>query len=124
VFEVGFGEVMLIGIVALLVLGPQRLPPAARFVGLWVGRLRRQWDAVKQDLETELQAEELRRNLQSVRTAVEQTKSELSNTAAQTTATYSASAHMQAENTPILEPQPVQNRPPTSADSTVHVPKQ
>jgi len=109
VFEVGFGEVLLIGVVALLVLGPQRLPQAARFVGLWVGRLRRQWDAVKQDLETELQAEELRRNLQSVRTAVAQTESELNNTVAQTTATYPPSPQTQAENTQPLEPQPIQN---------------
>jgi len=115
VFEVGFGEVMLIGVVALLVLGPQRLPQAARFVGLWVGRLRRQWDAVKQDLETELQAEELRRNVQSVRTAVAQTENELTSTVAQTTAAYPASSSpspsTQAPTTHVLEPQPISPPP-------------
>jgi len=79
VFEVGLGEILLTGVVALLVLGPERLPQAARVVGLWVGRLRRQWDGIKQDWETELQAEELRRNLDSVRNAAQQTEQELKN---------------------------------------------
>jgi sec-independent protein translocase protein TatB len=72
VFDIGFGELLLIAVVALVVLGPERLPKAARFAGLWVRRARNQWDSVKQELERELHAEELQRNLRSVRQSVQQ----------------------------------------------------
>ena len=42
-FDIGFGELLLIAVVALVVLGPERLPKAARFAGLWVRRARAQW---------------------------------------------------------------------------------
>jgi Tat protein translocase TatB subunit len=62
-FDVGFGEILLIAVVALLVLGPERLPKAARFAGLWVRRARAQWYSVKAELENELADEELKRSL-------------------------------------------------------------
>ncbi len=82
-FDIGFGELLLIAVVALVVLGPERLPKAARFAGLWVRRARNQWDSVKQELERELQAEELQRNLRSVRQSVQQTERELQDGATQ-----------------------------------------
>lgn len=82
-FDIGFGELLLIAVVALVVLGPERLPKAARFAGLWVRRARNQWDSVKQELERELQAEELQRNLRSVRQSVQQTGHELQDGATQ-----------------------------------------
>ena len=63
-FDVGFSELIIIAIVALVVLGPERLPKAARFAGLWVRRARAQWYSVKAELERELAAEELQRGLQ------------------------------------------------------------
>jgi sec-independent protein translocase protein TatB len=68
-FDLGFGELMLIAVVALVVLGPERLPKAARFAGVWVRRARAQWHSVKGELERELAAEELKRNLHDARTA-------------------------------------------------------
>ena len=62
-FDIGFSEIFVIAIVALLVLGPERLPKAARFAGLWVRRARAQWHSVKSELENELAAEELKRSL-------------------------------------------------------------
>lgn len=62
-FDIGFSELFFIAIVALIVLGPERLPKAARFVGLWVRRGRAQWHSVKSELERELAAEELKRSL-------------------------------------------------------------
>ena len=58
-FDIGFSELLLIAVIALVVLGPERLPKAARFAGLWVRRARAQWYAVKFELEHELAAEEL-----------------------------------------------------------------
>ena len=62
-FDIGFSELFLVAIVALLVLGPERLPKAARFAGLWVRRARAQWYSVKSELESELADDELRRSL-------------------------------------------------------------
>lgn len=69
-FDFGFSELMLIGVVALVVLGPERLPKAARFAGLWIRRARAQWASVRGELERELAAEELKRNLQQTREAM------------------------------------------------------
>jgi sec-independent protein translocase protein TatB len=64
-FEVGYSEIFITAIVALLVLGPERLPKAARFAGLWLRRARAQWYSVRAELERELASEELRRGLKS-----------------------------------------------------------
>jgi sec-independent protein translocase protein TatB len=69
-FDIGFSELLVIAVVALVVLGPERLPKAARFAGLWVRRARAQWDSVKQELERELAAEELKRSLRDAQQAV------------------------------------------------------
>jgi sec-independent protein translocase protein TatB len=69
-FDIGFSELVVIGIVALVVLGPERMPKAARFAGLWVRRARAQWYSVKAELERELAAEELKRTLHDTRQAM------------------------------------------------------
>jgi twin arginine-targeting protein translocase TatB len=63
-FDVGFSELLVIAVVALLVLGPERLPKAARFAGLWVRRARAQWHSVRAELERDLATEDLQRTLQ------------------------------------------------------------
>jgi len=62
-FDIGFSELLLVGLVALLVLGPERLPGAVRTAGLWVGRLKRSFLAIKQEVEREIGADEIRRQL-------------------------------------------------------------
>jgi sec-independent protein translocase protein TatB len=62
-FDVGFWELLIIGVVALLVIGPERLPKVARTAGLWLGRARRFVSTVKADIDRELAAEELKRVL-------------------------------------------------------------
>lgn len=75
-FELGWIEIGIICVIALVVLGPERLPKAARFAGLWVRKARAQWFAVKSEMERELAAEELKASLQaereSIREAVKQ----------------------------------------------------
>ena len=69
-FDIGFSELLIIAVVALVVLGPECLPKAARFAGLWVRRARAQWYSVKSELERDLAAEELRRSLHDTREAM------------------------------------------------------
>jgi sec-independent protein translocase protein TatB len=66
-FDIGFSELFMIAVVALVVLGPERLPKAARFAGLWVRRARAQWYSVKTELERELASEELQRTMRDTR---------------------------------------------------------
>ena len=62
-FDIGFSELLIIAVVALIVLGPEKLPKAARFAGLWVRKARGQWYAVKAEFERDLAADELQRSL-------------------------------------------------------------
>ncbi|MCM2460092.1 Sec-independent protein translocase subunit TatB [Pseudomonas sp. CG7] len=62
-FGISFTELLLVGLVALLVLGPERLPGAARTAGRWIGRLKRSFNAIKQEVEREIGADDIRRQL-------------------------------------------------------------
>ncbi len=60
-FDIGFWEILLILILALVVIGPQRLPRAARTLGLWVGKARRYVEGVKGEMEQEFDITEFKR---------------------------------------------------------------
>lgn len=62
-FDVSFFELVIIGLIALLVLGPNKLLEAARFAGYWLGRVRKQFSQVKEDIDREMRMDELRRRL-------------------------------------------------------------
>ncbi|MDO8314327.1 MAG: Sec-independent protein translocase protein TatB [Rugosibacter sp.] len=65
-FDIGFSELLLIAVVALIVIGPERLPKVARTAGLFSGRLRRYVNDVKADISREMQLEELKKMQQDV----------------------------------------------------------
>nr|WP_298154723.1 Sec-independent protein translocase protein TatB [uncultured Pseudoxanthomonas sp.] len=83
-FDIGFSELLVIAVVALIVLGPERLPKAARFAGLWVRRARAQWYSVKDELERELASEELKRNLKDAQDALRDTEQRIRDSARET----------------------------------------
>ncbi|MDH3643694.1 MAG: Sec-independent protein translocase protein TatB [Gammaproteobacteria bacterium] len=62
-FDIGFPELILIAVVGLLVIGPERLPEALRTLGLWLGRMRRSFVSVKNEIEKEIGMDEVRRQL-------------------------------------------------------------
>ena len=76
-FDFSFGELLVVGLVALVVLGPERLPKAARFTGLWVRRARAQWYSVKSELEHELASDEFKRSLHDGRDAMREAEDQL-----------------------------------------------
>jgi sec-independent protein translocase protein TatB len=76
-FDVGFSEIFLIAVVALIVLGPEKLPKAARFAGFWVAKARAQWHSVKSEFEQDLAADELKRSLQETRESLRQAEEQL-----------------------------------------------
>jgi sec-independent protein translocase protein TatB len=59
-FDIGALELILIGVVALIVVGPERLPRLARTAGLWLARARRTLSAMKQEIDREVKAQELK----------------------------------------------------------------
>lgn len=92
-FDLGFSELLVIGLIALVVLGPERLPRVARQAGQWMGKLQRYVADVKSDINRQMELEELRnlqkevsdaaRDLEStLGSTIEQTKSELDSIAA------------------------------------------
>lgn len=63
-FDIGFWELMLIGLVALVVVGPERLPKLAYTAGKWLGKGRRMLQTVKSEIDKEIRAEELKQILE------------------------------------------------------------
>ncbi len=60
-FDIGFAEILIVAVVALIVLGPDKLPTAARAMGLWVGRIRRTLGGIQAEISEELRLDELKR---------------------------------------------------------------
>ncbi|MSQ49955.1 MAG: twin-arginine translocase subunit TatB, partial [Betaproteobacteria bacterium] len=65
-FDIGFSELMVIGLVALIVIGPERLPRVARTLGHLAGRLQRYVADIKADINREVELDELRKIQDSV----------------------------------------------------------
>ena len=63
-FDVGFSEMLVIAIVALVVIGPERLPRVARTAGALLRKARNSWQSVRSDIERELAAEDIKRTMQ------------------------------------------------------------
>lgn len=63
-FDVGFSELVLLAIVALVVLGPEKLPHAARIAGAWVGRIRRTVSTMQAEIEREVSLQEMKSRLE------------------------------------------------------------
>ncbi len=76
-FDFSFGELALIGTVALVVLGPERLPKVARTVGEWVGKAQRYVSQVKSDINRELELAELKKLQEEARQAAQSVQSSL-----------------------------------------------
>ncbi len=74
-FDIGFSELVVIAVVALIVIGPERLPKAARTMGHLFGRLQRYVNDVKSDISREMELEELRKLQREVQTAAHDLKS-------------------------------------------------
>ncbi|GAB2665613.1 Sec-independent protein translocase protein TatB [Arenimonas aestuarii] len=104
-FDLGFSELLVIAVVALVVLGPERLPRAARFTGLWVRKARAQWYSVKSEFEREMAAEDLKRSIgdpaRDLRGDVEDIRRQLDETSAQ-----AGSALREAETSARGQPAP------------------
>ncbi len=71
-FDIGFAELLLIGVVGLLVIGPEQLPGAVRTTLAWVNRFRRSFDQIRTEVRRELHNDEILQNLKTESQALEQ----------------------------------------------------
>lgn len=74
--DIGFMELLLVAIIALVVLGPERLPQAIKTTAYWVGKIRRSFQSVKDELEREIDADGIRRQIhnEAVMKEIEKTR--------------------------------------------------
>jgi len=104
-FDIGFSELLVIGVVALIVIGPEKLPRVARTVGHLAGRLQRYVADVKADINREIELDELRKmrdSMQQAATNIESTvQSELSKTETELNKSVEA----------VLEDKPAEKKP-------------
>ena len=76
-FDIGFSELLLFGVIALIVLGPEKLPQAARTAGQWYAKLRRTISTLQSDIESELDLAETRQQMQNELAKIRQTESDM-----------------------------------------------
>ncbi len=104
-FDIGFSELLVIGVVALVVIGPERLPRLARTIGHLVGRLQRYVADVKADINREMELEELRKMRDSVQQAATNVESSVQQELSQTESDLNAAAQSaaQPEKPPVAD---------------------
>jgi sec-independent protein translocase protein TatB len=114
-FDIGFTEIVVIAVVALIVLGPERLPRAARTVGHLFGRLQRYVTDVKADINREMELEDLKKLQQEVKTAAQDLQQSVES-AARSAETGLRDVESQlnagAGEAPQAPPQPLIDTPP------------
>ena len=107
-FDIGFSELLVIGVVALIVLGPEKLPRLARTAGHLAGRLQRYVADVKADINREIELEELRKMRDSMQQAASSFESsvqtELSRTESELNKSVEAAVGDAAQAPPAAEP--------------------
>lgn len=100
-FDMGFSELLVIGVVALIVIGPERLPKVARTAGHLLGRLQRYVGTVKSEISREMELDELKKTGQQFKQHLEQTEHTLNDEVLG--AQQAARAMVQSESAPSPE---------------------
>lgn len=123
-FDIGFPELLVVSIVALLVIGPDKLPETLRALFLWVGRLRRSLTNIRADIENEIGADDIRQQLhnESIMKELKETRQQLQRVVNQTDETLTeikqaSTALSLADLPPDLPPNSPSNSPSNTEPS-------
>jgi sec-independent protein translocase protein TatB len=116
-FDIGFSEMLVIAIVALVVIGPERLPKVARTAGHMLGRLQRYVRDVKSDINREMQLEELRRLQSEIEESARSVKQSVSSEiqAVRQGVNQTAAAVSDELGAPLAPAEPATSSPPVAA---------
>ncbi|MBN3561828.1 Sec-independent protein translocase protein TatB [Aliamphritea spongicola] len=107
-FDIGFAELLIIGVVGLIVLGPDKLPVAARTVGLWVGKARRTIGGIQSEINEELRLDEMRRQVAMQKDELDQELNEMRQPFDQANVDLQKeinAAHDELDKMPVSEPE-------------------
>ncbi|WP_130619189.1 Sec-independent protein translocase protein TatB [Dyella amyloliquefaciens] len=102
--EISFGKLVLLALIALIVLGPEKLPHAARTAGALLRRVRTGWDSVRAEVERELQVEEIRRQAKEAADRAHAAQAELDETLRKMRPNGDAPAPASSEPSPAPAP--------------------
>ena len=121
--DVGFWELLLVSVIALIFIGPEKLPGTIRTVALMVGRFRQSLANLRMEFENEIGADEIRQQLhnEAVMNSLKETRSEIDNTIAETKRTIHDVTHPLATPSPNLNqdnPEPANAKGSTPAPGT------
>ena len=105
-FDIGFTELLVIGVVALIVIGPEKLPRMARTVGNLAGRLQRYVADVKADINREIELDELRKMRDSMQQAASSFESSVQSEMSKTEAELNKSVEAVVGDPPAPPPKP------------------
>ena len=129
-FDIGFSELFVIGIVALIVIGPEKLPKVARTAGHLFGRMQRYVNDVKSDISREMELDELRKMKTQFESAAKEVETSVSSQVNSISAEVQAAHDELAQKAaaidppavvpPSADPAPVGTSPPPQAAAVVH----
>ena len=105
-FDVGFSELVVIGVVALIVVGPERLPKVARTAGVLLSRLQRYVNGVKADINREIQLDELKKLQQQMTAQASTIQTAVSSEMQAVESSLAELEHPFAESPPVVVPPP------------------
>ena len=100
-FDIGFPELVVVSVVALLVIGPEKLPETVRTMSLWIGRIQRSFASIRQEIESEIGADEIRQQLhnESIMKELEETKKTLQQAGQEVSTTLDANVEAAVTST-------------------------
>ncbi|MEH6469373.1 MAG: Sec-independent protein translocase protein TatB [Porticoccus sp.] len=118
-FDIGFMELLLIAVITLVVMGPQRLPQAVRTITLWLGRARQAFAAVRKELEDEVGMDDIKRQLhnEQILRDLKSSKSELEDVLNTPVSTVEPTEDERSSNTHNNPPNNASDNKPESDES-------
>ncbi|MGH1460560.1 MAG: Sec-independent protein translocase protein TatB [Neptuniibacter sp.] len=124
-FDIGFAELLIIAVVALIVLGPDKLPAAIKTVGMWVGRIRRTVSSIQSEISEELRIDEMKRTAAVSKEQLDKELKEMSQPFidVEQNSTMSAKASPPEEMQKAAESKPNDSRSDVKADDNQQSPE-
>ncbi|MEW6353950.1 MAG: Sec-independent protein translocase protein TatB [Pseudomonadota bacterium] len=130
-FDVSFSEIAMIGLIALLVVGPQKLPGLARTAGTWIGKVRRMAASVKADIDREFKTDELRKllsqqqaEMQELRQIIDESRTTIETGIKQATGDPAYTPVAQPALTPTVAADAAPSNPAAAAAAAAPAPSQ
>lgn len=102
-FDIGFPELVVVSVIALLVIGPEKLPETIRTLSLWVGRVQRSFTSIRREIESEIGADEIRQQLhnEDIMKELEETKNTLQQAGQDVRTTINATVERAETSAPV-----------------------